>query len=71
VAGALIFGAGWAISDACPGPTAAQLGQGIGWSLFTIAGVVTGITLFSRRQEAQAGQKTEPAAAGAPAPARS
>jgi uncharacterized membrane protein YedE/YeeE len=51
VAGGLIFGLGWAISDACPGPIATQLGQGIGWSLFTIAGVIAGINLYGRRRE--------------------
>src|SRR5256885_2278554 len=34
VVGAVIFGVGWAVSDVCPGPVAAQLGQGIGWSVF-------------------------------------
>ena len=71
VAGALIFGLGWAISDACPGPIVTQLGQGIGWSLFTIAGVVAGIRLYERRQEAPAGERTDARAAGTPAPARS
>jgi uncharacterized protein len=48
VVGALFFGVGWALSGACPGPVATQLGQGIGWSLFTIAGIVTGILLYGR-----------------------
>jgi uncharacterized protein len=48
VVGSLLFGAGWAIADACPGPIATQIGQGIAWSLFTVAGVVVGITLFLR-----------------------
>jgi uncharacterized protein len=50
VVGSVIFGAGWAISDACPGPIASQLGQGIGWSLFTIAGIGIGIALYGRRR---------------------
>ena len=33
VVGSVVFGAGWAISSSCPGPIAAQLGQGIGWSV--------------------------------------
>ena len=49
VAGSALFGAGWAISDACPGPIAAQLGQGFAWSLFTFAGVLIGVALFVRR----------------------
>jgi uncharacterized membrane protein YedE/YeeE len=50
VAGGLMFGTGWALSGACPGPVATQLGQGVAWSLFTIAGIVTGIVLHKRRQ---------------------
>jgi uncharacterized protein len=50
VAGSLMFGTGWALSGACPGPVATQLGQGVAWSLFTIAGIVTGIVLYKRRQ---------------------
>jgi uncharacterized membrane protein YedE/YeeE len=50
VAGSVLFGSGWALADACPGPVATQVGQGIAWSLFTIAGVVAGIWLFLRRQ---------------------
>ena len=49
VFGSLLFGAGWAIADACPGPIAAQLGQGVFWSLATAAGLVLGVWLFLRR----------------------
>jgi uncharacterized membrane protein YedE/YeeE len=49
VVGALLFGVGWAVADACPGPIAAQLGQGAFWSLATAAGVVFGVWLFLRR----------------------
>jgi uncharacterized protein len=48
--GSVIFGTGWAIADACPGPIATQLGQGVLWSLFTIAGLTLGIALFLRTQ---------------------
>jgi uncharacterized membrane protein YedE/YeeE len=48
--GSVLFGIGWGVSDACPGPIATQLGQGVWWSLFTIAGLATGITLYLRRQ---------------------
>jgi uncharacterized protein len=48
VTGSLMFGTGWAISGACPGPIATQLGQGVAWSLFTLAGVVIGIVIFLR-----------------------
>jgi uncharacterized membrane protein YedE/YeeE len=61
IAGSLVFGAGWGIAHACPGPIATQLGQGIWWSVFTIAGVLLGVRLFLRRQE-----ETEPASEPAP-----
>ena len=69
IAGGLLFGTGWAIADACPGPIATQLGQGIWWSVFTIAGVVTGIAIYLRGQRHEAGiaarapAQTEPSAA--------
>jgi uncharacterized membrane protein YedE/YeeE len=50
VVGSLLFGTGWAIADACPGPIAAQLGQGVAWSLATTVGLVLGVWLFLRRQ---------------------
>jgi uncharacterized membrane protein YedE/YeeE len=49
--GAAIFGLGWSIADSCPAPIAAQLTQGVFWSVFTIAGVVIGILLYLRSQE--------------------
>ena len=51
VVGSLLFGVGWAIADACPGPIATQLGQGVWWSLATIAGLAVGLRLAVRRQE--------------------
>jgi uncharacterized membrane protein YedE/YeeE len=62
--GGVIFGLGWAVADSCPGPIASQLAQGVGWSLLTITGIVIGIRLYDRRQEA-------PARAPEPKPARS
>ena len=49
VVGSVLFGAGWAVADACPGPIAAQLGQGVPWALATAAGLVLGVWLFLRR----------------------
>ena len=49
--GAAIFGLGWSLSDSCPAPIAAQLTQGVLWSLFTIAGIGIGILVYHRRQE--------------------
>ncbi|MFL5870796.1 MAG: DUF6691 family protein [Solirubrobacterales bacterium] len=73
VVGAAIFGAGWAIADTCPAPVAGQLAQGVGWSLFTIAGILIGIELYLRRAEAPApdadpeGVPAPPVASGAAA----
>ena len=68
IVGSLIFGVGWGVADACPGPIATQLGQGIWWSVFTLTGTILGVYLFLRREE-----ETEPAAEpdprAAPAPA--
>jgi uncharacterized membrane protein YedE/YeeE len=61
VVGSLLFGVGWGIADACPGPVAAQIGQGIPWAVFTLAGLVGGVWLFLRR----GARETEPAADGA------
>ena len=49
VVGSLLFGTGWALASACPGPIAAQLGQGVAWSLATAAGLVLGVWLYLRR----------------------
>ena len=57
-AGAATFGLGWAIACSCPAPIAAQLAQGVAWSLVTIAGIVLGILLYLRREE-----RPEPSAA--------
>ena len=35
----LLFGLGWGIADACPGPIATQIGQGVPWAVFTFAGM--------------------------------
>jgi uncharacterized membrane protein YedE/YeeE len=51
-----VFGLGWGLSDACPGPVATQVGQGIGWGLVTLTGIVIGVSLYLRQ-----GEETEPA----------
>jgi uncharacterized membrane protein YedE/YeeE len=63
IVGSVIFGLGWGLADACPGPIATQLGQGIPWAVFTAAGVVAGVYLFQRRGAAE----TEPATDALPA----
>lgn len=69
IVGSLLFGLGWGISDACPGPIATQIGQGIGWAVFTLTGVVLGVYVYLRRQQPETepptdsvGPLTEPAA---------
>jgi uncharacterized membrane protein YedE/YeeE len=62
VVGSVIFGTGWAIADACPGPIAAQLGFGSVWSLCTAAGVVGGILLYLRQEERRAARSAATAA---------
>jgi len=43
--GGVLCGLGWAVTNACPGPSAAQLGQGLWWSLLTLTGFMVGATL--------------------------
>ena len=54
LAGSAMFGLGWAIADTCPGPVAAQLGQGLPWALCTAAGITGGVLLFQARRRAAA-----------------
>ena len=58
ITGSLMFGLGWGVSCACPGPIATQVGQGVGWALFTLVGVVAGVYLYLRRSRVG---ETEPA----------
>lgn len=52
-AGSALFGLGWGIADACPGPIVTQVAQGIPYALFTLTGVVGGIWLYHRRPAAE------------------
>lgn len=58
VVGALLFGVGWGVANACPGPVATQIGQGVPWAVFTFAGMLGGIWWFGRAPRAA---ETEPA----------
>jgi uncharacterized protein len=64
VVGSIVFGIGWGVADACPGPILTQIGQGIPWAVFTLAGAAVGVYLFLRRAD-----DTEPATDAVPAPA--
>jgi uncharacterized membrane protein YedE/YeeE len=56
-AGSAIFGVGWGVANACPGPVAAQVGQGMLWALPLLAGILIGVRLFQRAGD----RETEPA----------
>jgi hypothetical protein len=45
IVGSVLFGIGWGISEACPGPIAAQLGAGRVLALAVAAGVLVGVRL--------------------------
>jgi uncharacterized membrane protein YedE/YeeE len=51
VAGSVIFGVGWGIADACPGPVATQIGQGVPWGLATAAGLMLGVWWYLHTRE--------------------
>jgi uncharacterized protein len=47
VIGSMLFGAGWAITGACPGPIYAQIGAGACMALFTFAGAMLGMFCYA------------------------
>jgi uncharacterized membrane protein YedE/YeeE len=47
VIGGMLFGAGWAITGACPGPIYAQMGAGEWMALFTFAGALLGMFTYA------------------------
>jgi uncharacterized membrane protein YedE/YeeE len=57
LAGSALFGIGWGVTGACPGPIAAQLGMGVPWSVVIGLGAVLGVSLHLRGS----GADTEPA----------
>ena len=65
IVGSILFGIGWGISDACPGPTAAQLGAGRILALAVAAGVLAGVKLQPRL--AQVAEDSRTARAAVPA----
>lgn len=62
VVGSALFGVGWGISNACPGPIAAQLGQGLFWGFCTLGGFFVGARLYALRL-----RRSEPVPEAAPA----
>ena len=47
IIGGTIFGAGWAITGACPGPIYAQIGGGELFALITLAGALAGMFSYA------------------------
>ena len=47
VLGGMLFGAGWAITGACPGPIYAQIGAGEWMALATLAGAMLGMYSYA------------------------
>ncbi len=45
--GGMLFGAGWAITGACPGPIYAQIGGGELFALFTLTGALLGMFSYA------------------------
>jgi uncharacterized membrane protein YedE/YeeE len=51
IIGGVMFGFGWAITGACPGPIFAQIGAGETPALFTLAGALVGAFLYHSTKE--------------------
>ncbi len=51
IIGGMMFGFGWAITGACPGPIFAQIGAGETPALFTLAGALCGAYLYHSVKE--------------------
>ncbi len=47
ILGGMIFGAGWAITGACPGPIYAQIGAGAWMALATLGGAMLGMFAYA------------------------
>lgn len=47
IIGGMLFGAGWAITGACPGPIYAQIGSGEWLALLTFAGAMLGMFTYA------------------------
>jgi hypothetical protein len=75
VFGGAVFGAGWAITGACPGTVSAMIGGGSILGLAVLGGILLGIRAFEATEEAQAQRATTapvqpPAAVGGGGPLR-
>ena len=68
IAGSVVFGLGWALSDVCPGPLTAQLGQGAARAIPLAIGVAGGVLIYltARAPAPRAEQAGSLVAASAP-----
>lgn len=48
IIGGLIFGLGWAITGACPGPLFAQIGSGFGVVIITLLSAIAGTWVYGK-----------------------
>ena len=51
IIGGLMFGIGWAITGACPGPIYAQIGAGYPVAMLTLMGALIGTYLYGRLKD--------------------
>ncbi len=51
IIGAMIFGIGWAITGACPGPLFAQLGSGYSVIIITILSAIAGTWVYGKYRD--------------------
>jgi hypothetical protein len=51
VFGGLMFGLGWAVTGACPGPLFAQIGSGAGVIVITLLSAILGTWVYGRLRE--------------------
>jgi uncharacterized membrane protein YedE/YeeE len=51
VIGGLIFGLGWALTGACPGPLFAQIGTGVGVVIITLLSAILGTWVYGYMRE--------------------
>jgi uncharacterized membrane protein YedE/YeeE len=47
IVGGMMFGAGWAVTGACPGPIYAQIGAGVWMALLTLLGAIAGTVTYA------------------------
>ena len=51
IIGGLLFGFGWAITGACPGPLFAQIGTGVTVTIVTLLSAIFGVWVYGRMRD--------------------